>query len=97
MATRKRGTGEPDADDAKPTRKAALMASPVPAPMNPSMHLEGAMAKKLHGLKPGSKVHFHVHGIVTDTGMNSYGDKAPTARIEVQRMKKVPGRTSTPK
>lgn len=95
---KKRGAGEPDADDkAMPKVKASVPAIASPAPLPPSLHIEGPMAKKLHGLKPGSKVHFHVHGIVTDTGISSFGSKMPTARVEVQRMKKVQGKISTPK
>jgi len=52
----------------------------------PSMSIEGAMAKKMHGMKPGSHVHLHVHGIVTQTGINTYNGKKPTAQVEIQRI-----------
>lgn len=67
-------------------RKKSTADAPVMAPMKPSMSVEGPMAKKLHGLKPGATVTLTVRGTVTETGINTYNDRTPTARVEISRI-----------
>jgi hypothetical protein len=53
----------------------------------PTMNVEGPMAKKLHGLKPGARVTLTVTGVVVETGINTYDNKKPTARVEIHKLR----------
>jgi hypothetical protein len=63
---------------------AEVMAAPDQPP-KPTLNLEGDQAKALHGLKPGTALELALTGTIRNLGFRSYGEKAPTAEVEITR------------
>jgi len=55
--------------------------------MKPRLTLDGTEAKALHAIKPGGRVRLMVNGRLLNVGLRSYGERVPTAEIEIDHTK----------